>query len=193
MRFLAAIAIASLSSNVMAAGLYELPPNTYCLKNICLGQPIASVPEAFNSLSAKGELKAHPCNIQYVAYSNKEHTVTIRLINDPAFSDRDVGNYYRIYEIHVTYPRLASADSDALRDELVKRMGMKEVDRTYKRIVDESRTVKLDRRVNLGMALFGKGSGGEGTETMSLSLVANGNVARLIREAPDCKAAVPSL
>jgi hypothetical protein len=99
----------------------------YCLKQICLGDPLSSVPEVLKGLAAGNRLAVNPCaytplfyNLPFDASGTKYR---ISVVNDSDLLGRPVGEYYRIVAVQVTFDKaLTNADRLALEQELRSRM-----------------------------------------------------------------------
>lgn len=125
------VLLGSLAANsAVATTPFEgVEPNAYCLKKICIGAPISSVPDAVKALTASKKLDANPCRINPLSYRSSPDaegiSFSLSVINDPTMQDKPVGEYYRIVSVQVDFPKaLSNADSYALIQELKARMGL---------------------------------------------------------------------
>lgn len=125
------VLIGSLAANLAVATTpFEgIKPNAYCLKQICIGAPISSVPDAVEALTASKRLVANPCRINPLSYQSPPDaegiSFSLSVINDPSMQDKPVGEYYRIVRVQAHFPKaLSSADSNELIQELKARMGL---------------------------------------------------------------------
>ena len=125
------VLLGSLGANwAVATTPFEgIEPNAYCLKNICIGAPISSVPDVVKALTASKKLDANPCRINPLSYRSKPDaegiSFSLSVINDPSMQDKPIGEYYRIVRVQAEFPKaLSNADSYALIQELKARMGL---------------------------------------------------------------------
>ena len=122
--------LGALAMNPATANPFEgVDANKYCLKQICLGAPLSSLPDVLKALTAANKLPANPCDYQSASYESPFDQTGMKLrvsvLNDPSLQGRPVGEYYRISRVQVVFDKPISAeDGNALDRELKARMGL---------------------------------------------------------------------
>ncbi len=143
-----------LAANQAIANPFEgVEPNKYCLKQVCLGAPLSSLPDVLKALTAANKLPANPCDYHGASYEGPfDSTGTkfrVSVMNDPSLQGGPIGEYYRISRVQVVFDKpLSIDDRNALDQELKTRMGLnkeghRDIVSSYKglrpRLIDLSR------------------------------------------------------
>ncbi len=107
--------LGALAMNPATANPFEgVDANTYCLKQICLGAPLSSLPDVLKALTAANKLPANPCDYQTASYESPFDQTGMKfrvsVMNDPSLQGRPVGEYYRISRVQVVFDKPISAE-----------------------------------------------------------------------------------
>ncbi len=146
--------LGALAMNPAAANPFEgVEPGKYCLKQVCLGAPLSSLPEALKALTAANKLPANPCDMHSAGFDGpfdeSGARISVSVVNDPSLLGKPLGEYYRISRVQVFFDKpLSHDDGNALHRELITRMqlnneGHRNIVSSYKGLAP--RTIDLSR------------------------------------------------
>ena len=122
--------LGSLHMGAAIANPFEgVQEKTYCLRDICIGDPLSSHPQVQNVLAAGGRLTENPCKVNPLGYTGQFEADGVQweigVMNDPGRQGKPVGEYYRISSVQANLKTPLTIDQyNALGQQLIQRMGL---------------------------------------------------------------------
>lgn len=122
--------LGSLHLSAATASTFEgVQDSTYCLRGVCLGAPLSTLPTVQKALAGGGRLTENPCVENVLTYTvpfdadGVELKVTV--VNDPDRQGKPVGEYYRVAHVKTTLKTPLPTDQyQTIRTQLLERMLM---------------------------------------------------------------------
>ena len=114
-------------ANAADDDVYGIPGKQFCLKDVCIGDPLSKFPEGLASLKAKKEFTDPLCkrgrHSWYTAANKAGERYYIQVTNIPGMAGKGVGEYYRVDSVNFYYgSELTQPDQKELMTTLNKRM-----------------------------------------------------------------------